>query len=83
MKQCQREIDSAEFAEWIAYNKINPFMLDRSEYAIAILSAMTANIHSKNNKYTYKDFLLFNEKQKETPTAIFESIKAAYNGSNK
>ncbi len=82
VSRCQQEINSQEFSELIAYNNIKPFLIDRAEYSIAVLSSLMANIHSKNKEFSPEDFLLDQEPKKQDPEAIFNSIKAAYNGGN-
>lgn len=82
VKQCQEEIDSREFAEWVAYNNRTSFMVDRVEYSIAILSSLIANIHSKDRRFTYEDFLLRQRKpQQQTALVMQKTLEALY-GSN-
>ena len=82
VKECQRDIDSAEFSEWIAFNNIYPFIIDRSEYSTAILTSLTANINSKNKTFSPDDFLLNQSKKEQSPEEMYNSIKAAFNGGN-
>lgn len=77
VKQCQREIDSAEFSEWVAFNNVDNFMIDRAEYSVAILSAITASINSKKS-YTYEDFLLTPEKKVADPREWEKQMSKIY-----
>lgn len=83
VKQWQQEVDSSEFAEWIAYNNRNPFMIDRVEYSIAILTALIANIHSKNKTFTFEDFLLKQREPKQQSALVMEKTLEALYGGNK
>jgi len=82
VKECQQQIDSAEFSEWIAFNNIYPFIIDRAEYSTAVLASLTANIHSKNGNYTHEDFLLQKERKIQSGETIAATLGALY-GSNK
>ena len=77
VKQCQVEIDSAEYSEWIAFNSIYPFIIDRSEYAIATLCALTKNMNSKK-QYAPEDFLINHEKPRQTPEQIAKTLEQLY-----
>jgi hypothetical protein len=78
VKQCQREIDSAEFAEWVAFNNKSPFIIDRSEYMLATLCALTANINSKAKQYTRDDFLLQQSKKTQSSKMMEKQMEAIY-----
>lgn len=80
VRQAQQQIDSAEFAEWVAFNNIHPFMVDRVEYAVAIQSALLANIHSKDKKFTYSDFLIQGKKapKRQSQDIIMKTLEGLY-----
>ena len=80
VSRCQEEVSSSDFAELIALNNKEPFLIDRSEYMLATLCAITANIHSKNRRFTYKDFLLKNETKVQSPMQIQKTLEALYGG---
>lgn len=80
VSRCQQEINSTDFAELIAYNNIRPFLIDRSEYSIAVLSSLIANIHSKERKFTYEDFLLQSETKIQDSKSIEKTLEALYGG---
>ncbi|MBT8199580.1 MAG: DUF4035 domain-containing protein [Acidimicrobiia bacterium] len=65
VEQLQAEITSREFAEWIAYDRLEPIGDDRSDHMIAQLTAILANIHRRpgTKAYTVTDFLLFRPKR--------------------
>jgi hypothetical protein len=56
--RAQREISAREFAEWMAYDRIDPIGRDRDDWRAVFLAAMLANIHRPKNKrpYRLKDF---------------------------
>jgi len=77
VKRCQKEVDSREFAEWIAYNNSEHFTIDRTEYMLAILCSLTANLHGK--KTTYDDFLLTqNTRKKQSPLVMEKTLEVLY-----
>jgi hypothetical protein len=83
VSRCQKEFNSADFAELIAYNNLNPFMIDRSEYMLATLCALTANINSKAKQYTRDDFLLQQAKKVPQSSQMMEKQMEALYGPNK
>jgi len=80
VQRAQSEISSAEFAEWVAFNRKYPFVIDRAEYAMAINSAILANTNSKNRSYSYDDFLLQPEKKIQDAKAMEKTLEALYGG---
>ena len=56
--RAQREISAREFAEWMAYDRIDPIGRDRDDWRAVLLAAMLANIHRPKGKrpYQLKDF---------------------------
>lgn len=65
----------------VAYNNIEPFMIDRVEYMLANLMALTANIHAKKKTFKADDFLLQSKPKKQTPKEMEKTLEALY-GSN-
>jgi hypothetical protein len=57
--QAQREIDSQEFASWLAYDRISPFGEERADLRSAIVAATLANANrGKGTKpFTTADFM--------------------------
>ena len=41
--RAQTEIDSREFAEWVAFNSSDPFSINRTEAMLSIVAALIAN----------------------------------------
>ena len=82
VSRCQKEVNSADFSELIAYNNISPFLIDRSEYMLATLCALTANVNSKVKKYTRDDFLLEQVKKPSQSPLIMEKQMAAIYGTH-
>ena len=78
VSRCQQEVNSADFSELIAYNNISPFMIDRAEYMIANLCALTANIHAKKKTFKADDFLLQTKSKKQTPEQMEKTLGALY-----
>lgn len=46
VRRAQEEISSAEFAEWIAYDRLEPIGDRRSDYQAAVIAYVTAQCHS-------------------------------------
>lgn len=69
-------IDSREFAEWMAYDRIDPFGLDRRDYGFAQLAAITANANrGKSTKpRTTEDYMPdFGKRFVKRPAADIEA----------
>lgn len=45
VKRCMREVDSPEFAEWMAYSMIEPFGPDREDERAGMIAALIANVN--------------------------------------
>lgn len=60
VKRAQREIDSREFAEWMAYSKIEPFGPEREDQRAGMVAALIANVNRDPAKraepYDVEDF---------------------------
>jgi len=85
VSRAQSEIDSAEFAEWIAYHSIDPFTIDKSEYLLAVIASILANVHRKKGSRTYKpgDFIpKYGKKQVDSAQNIETKLRAIFNGNN-
>lgn len=70
VKQLLSEIDAEELTEWMAYDSIEPFGAVRDDYRVALLSALTANIHRRKNSRTFSpnDFMPFLKQKKKKQT---------------
>ena len=57
--RAQREIDAREFAEWMAYDNIEPFGEQRADWRIAQLCCLVANsLGGKGPPATLKEFMM-------------------------
>ena len=85
LKQCKAEIDSRELSQWIAFDRIDPFTIDRTELIIARFMALISNMMQKNGKATGADFLQFVEKPRKSDNlAEAEKLfKGLFHGANK
>lgn len=72
---------SAELAEWMAYDRIEPFGQRQSDYMMASNMAITANIHSRKGAkpYSASDFLP-KIKKPMSEQELVENIKLAFGG---
>ena len=67
VKQAQREIDSREFAEWMAEYWIEPWGELRADLRSGIIASVLANVNG--NKTKPSDFMpKFNEQPKKAQT---------------
>lgn len=60
VSRCMREIDSAEFAEWMAFSMYEPFGPEREDQRAGMVAALIANVNrdssKKSDPYTVEDF---------------------------
>ena len=85
VRRAQSEIDSSEFAEWIAYHSIDPFTIDKSEYLLGVVAAILANVHRKKGARAFKpdDFMpKYGRKQIDSAENIEIKLRAIFNGNN-
>ncbi len=85
VKRAQSEIDSAQFSHWIAYHRIEPFTVDRSEYMLAVVCSILVNVHRKKGTTPTKpaDFLpKFGKPRKQSAKDIETTLRALLNGNN-
>lgn len=59
VKRAQREIDSREFTEWMAYAALEPFGETRADLRAGIVASTLANIHRSEGSepFTPSDFM--------------------------
>lgn len=56
--QAQEDIDSREFAGWLAYNEIDPFGEERADLRAGIIASVTANAFGKRgSSHRPRDFM--------------------------
>ena len=85
VRDAQARVDSAEFAEWIAFNNLEAFTVDRSEYMLAVVACILANTNRKPNSRAFepKDFLPeFKRKEPQTSQSVEQTLRALLNGNN-
>lgn len=88
--QCQDNISSKEFAEWIAYSRLEPFGADLFQvYFGTVAAAITNTTRSKKNDkiFQWHDFfqpLDFEETHQTTEEqlAIVEMLNIAFGGND-
>ena len=60
VRRALAEIDSAEFAEWMAYSQIEPFGPEREDQRFGVLAALIANVNrdskTKPEPFTVDEF---------------------------
>jgi hypothetical protein len=87
--EAQRRISSAEFVEWCAYDRIDPYGPERLDYHAGLIASMIANVNAAGGKtYTAADFMpKFDRRVKrQTPAearANFLTFASAHNGRTK
>jgi len=86
IRQAQREIDSREFAEWMAFFRLEPFGREAEDRPAALVASTIANVkRSKHRKaYTLDDFTLRYDRQVrqtwQEQKKILRSITTALGG---
>ena len=62
----QSELDAQDFAEWLAYDRVEPFGPERADLRSAMIACTTYN--AQGGKAKVDDFMLkFEEPKKDTP----------------
>ena len=78
----QREVDSREFAEWIAFNSTDPFSVNRTEGMLSILCALVANQHLKKGMKPFhpEDFIpKYSTPKRESSEDLYTKFRAVFN----
>lgn len=76
MHEIRRDIDSAELSQWMVYDKIEPFTVNRAELMLAQVLAMIANITQKK-RYKPDQFLLFGQGSKKPMIRDMKKLEKA------
>ena len=79
MRQAQEDVDSREFAEWMAFMAVEPMGEERSDMHAALLALMQASAYAgKGAKPKFADFLpeYWKEKKEQTPGQMKDLLKA-------
>ena len=81
------EITSAQFAEWLAYSRIEPWGEERDDLRTGILASMIANMFRDKGKKPAKpsDFILNFEPEDEQTRVqrMIESVRRTLGGGRK
>ena len=83
LHQIKQEVSSSELAKWMAFDRIEPFTIDRTELIVASFMALIANMSSKKRQFKANDFLPFAQKKHETDMTKVQSIMRGMYGANK
>ena len=81
--EAQRKIDSHEFAEWLAYDRISPIGEERQDLNAGIISATIANAHAaKGRHFKAADFMPDFEKpyKRASVEEMMMRVKMAFGG---
>ena len=59
MRELQERMDSREFAEWMAYNELDPFTRERADLRAGIIAQQIANANRGKGQRPFKpsDFM--------------------------
>lgn len=81
IRRAQVEIDSAEFAQWEAFDRVEPFGEDRADLRSAIVACVIANANRDTEKqpqpFKVSDFMpSFDRPKKETPEQTWNKFAA-------
>lgn len=85
VSQAQACIDSAEFAEWIAFHKTEPFTINRVENMLGIVAAILSNSNRSKGSKTYapEDFIpKYGEAPKDSAQNLETKLRAILNGNH-
>lgn len=77
VSRCMREVDSAEFAEWMAFAAWEPFGPEREDQRAGMIAALIANVNRDSSKrsepYEVEDFFpRYDEEQRRQEQAFVE-----------
>ncbi len=84
--EAQREISSPEFAEWMAYDQLEPMGEQRADLRMGIMAATLANVNRGRGQRAFKpaDFMpQFEERQPTSPDVMWERAVAITTQHNK
>ena len=80
VKRAQKEIDSAEFTEWMAFHNVNPFTFKTTEQVLATIATILANVHRKSGRRPFKpdDFLPHTTRKIDDPKDMEKKLRAMF-----
>jgi len=86
VRRAQAEIDSAEYAEWIAWHSMEPFTHERSENMLCVVASILANVHRGKGVSAFKpeDFKpkYGESKKRDTAETIEMKLRAMFKHGN-
>lgn len=86
VREAQLKIDSAEFSEWMAYSKIEPFYQNRLEQLLAIIASVMINVNRKKGSRAVKpeDFLhnYHQPRPRDSADEIYTKLRSIFGGHN-
>jgi len=75
VREAQSRIDSAEFAEWIAFNNLEPIGEERGDRRAAVIAQTVANAHAQGrHHFQLDDFMLRYGPPKKQTAAEMKAI---------
>jgi hypothetical protein len=75
VKRCRREVDSEEFAGWMAYAELEPFGPLREDERAGVIAALTANVN-RDSKHKPVPFVATDFFPKHPIDAALEAAEA-------
>lgn len=75
VRRAQQEIDSREFADWLAFSKIHPFGIEADDLRSAILSWLVFSVNTSGERRRVVDFML---SPQESRVMSADEIAAAF-----
>lgn len=75
--RAQREVSSAEFVEWIAYDREHPIGDERMDLGFGIVASTIAKVHG--NRREPRDFMPLVNKPKPTKVMTTSEIRSVLN----
>jgi len=72
VKELLGRVDSAELAEWNAYDSIDPIGNTRADLAAGVIASTIANVNrsEKHEAFSPTDFMLFYDKPEREPQSM-------------
>ena len=79
VRRAQAEVDAAEFAEWMAYSKLHPFVGEVEYLGFAIVASTVANCMSsgKGKRWKPDDFIpRFDRQPQQSQAEIAATVRS-------
>ena len=86
VSRAQKEIDSREFAEWLAFDRVEPQGEFRADLRAGIIAAVIANVNRGRGTPAFKpaDFMPdFDQPAQPDSEAVGAKLRAALKGMNR